>query len=288
MRRTEEGLLLLTCALGQEVQPLTTTELLYLEKLVLRLPKGEGEVTEEFFRSLGYSDRQASRFVSLLQRDEVLEKYLRVPQVKVITRLNECYPQRLKLLGGNMPTALFCRGDISLLNTRCVSVVGSRVLFERNRAFAERIGTLIAQEGFTLVSGGAVGADTAAQNACLRAGGKVICFVPDELVRYRQRPNVLYCSDAGWDLAFTSARALRRNHYIHALGEKTFVAACSKPKGGTWSGASYNLNHRLSELYILDDNTEGTRLLISMGAIPIGDNLRTIAELIPQELSIFD
>ncbi|MBE6985240.1 MAG: hypothetical protein E7434_06500 [Ruminococcaceae bacterium] len=290
MRRAEEGLLMLTCTLGQDVLPLTNTELQYLEKLVMRLPKNEpeGEVTEQFFLSLGYSARQAERMMRLLNRDSALHSYLQASGISVVTRLSPNYPERLQLLRGQMPTALFCKGDVELFQTRCIALVGSRTLPERNRTFAEHIGTLAAQEGYTLVSGGAVGADSAAQNACLAAGGKVICFVPDALKRYRPNPNILYCSDEGWHLPFTATRALRRNHYIHALGEKTFVAACPYPKGGTWSGANHNLNHHLSELYVLDDNTEGIRLLHSMGAICVNDALPSIAELMPIELSIFD
>ncbi len=290
MRRTEEGLLMLTCALGQNVQPLTTAELQYMEKLILRLPRPEKdfEISTAFFCSLGYSAKQAERFVALLERDECLRSYLSRPDIRVISRLSGDYPERLQRLRAYMPTALFCKGDVSLFSTRCIALVGSRVLPARNRAFAERIGTIAAYEGFTLVSGGAVGADTAAQNACLKNGGKVICFVPDELSRYREHPNILYCSDEGWDLPFTAARALRRNHYIHALGEKTFVAACPRPKGGTWSGTSYNLNHRLSEVYALDDNTEGTRLLTAMGAVAISEDISSIEDLLPRELSIFD
>ena len=290
MRRTEEGLLMLTCALGQNVQPLTNGELQYMEKLVLRLPPPEREVeiSEAFFRSLGYSGPQSARFVGLLNRKNALHSYLSAPGIKVVTRLSCDYPERLQLLRAQMPTALFCKGNTSLLHTRCVALVGSRAITARNRAFAERIGALAAQEGLTLVSGGAVGADSAAQNACLRAGGSVICFVPDSLSRYREHPNLLYCSDEGWDLGFSASRALRRNHYIHALGEKTFVASCPLPKGGTWSGTCYNLNHRLSEVYILDDNTEGTRLLTSMGAVAVSDALASIETLLPSELSIFD
>ena len=92
---------------------------------------------------------------------------------------------------------------------------------------------MAAREGFTLVSGGASGADTAAQEACLAAGGTVICFVPDELSRYAPRKNLLYCSADGYDLSFSASRALRRNHFIHALGEKVFVAQCPGTSGGT-------------------------------------------------------
>ena len=290
MRRVEEGVLMLTCALGQDVMPLAPAEFQYLAKMSAKcMPSMRtGELTVQFLCQLGYPKEQAERIVSLIEREEVLEKYLAHPDLSVVTRVSEGFPARMRMLGSHCPSVLFCKGDMSLLQTRCVALVGARDLPERNRAFAERVGTLAAQEGFTLVSGGAVGADIAAQEACLAAGGKVICFVPDALKRYKLRENVLYCSDEGWEFAFSASRALRRNRFIHALGEKVFIARCTIPRGGTWSGTSYNLQHKLSEVYILDDNVEGAKVLTAMGAVTVQEDLQSIKDLIPSQLSIFD
>ena len=290
MRPAEKGMLMLTCALGQAVTPLTPTEFQYLSKLVQDYKPClcADDLTERFFRCLGLPQQQAERIMHLISREEVLNHYVAQPDLSVVTRISEEFPDRLRRLGAHCPTALFCKGDVSLLKTRCISLVGARVLPERNIAFAELIGTLAAKEGYTLVSGGAVGADTAAQNACLAAAGRVICFVPDALKRYCVQKNVLFCSDEGWEFAFSSARALRRNHFIHALGEKTFVARCTHTRGGTWSGTSYNLQHGLSEVYILDDNVEGAKVLCSMGAISVDENIDSLADLMPTQLSIFD
>ena len=114
-------------------------------------------------------------------------------------------------------------------------------------------GKLAAAEGFTLVSGGAAGADTVAQEACLAAGGRVICFVPDSLLDHPARQNVLYCSAGGYELPFSTPRALARNCLIHAMGEKTLVAQCAEGTGGTWSGSQWNLRRGMSELYVFDD-----------------------------------
>lgn len=290
MRRAEEGLLMLTCALGENVTPLSASEYQRLMQRLDILPEKieSGEVSVSFLRELGYSPKIAQRIVDLLERDEALHRYLSQPELSVITRISDGFPTRLRRLGNHCPSALFCKGDPQLLRTRCICLVGARQLPERSRRFAQLIGTLAAQEGFTLVSGGANGADTLAQEACLAAGGSVICFVPDNLSRYPLRQNVLYCSDEGWEFAFSADRALRRNHYIHALGEKAFVAHCPRPKGGTWKGTSYNLQHNLSTVYILDESTEGALLLASMGAICVDEQIPSIDTLLPVQLSIFD
>jgi len=294
MRGAEECLLLLCCKLGQPVKPLTPAEYRQMESYVaamtLTRPKGDlGKITPKYLATLGYSEEMSSRILSLLDRPRALHDYLAAHKdVGVLTRLDERFPQRLRRLGVDCPAVLFCKGDTSLLNGRCVAAVGSRMLFPRGYAFAQEVGRRAAQEGFTLVSGNAAGADSAAQEACLQAGGRVVCFVPDELTRYRARENVLYCSAYGYDLPFSNARALYRNLLIHALGEKTLVAQCPAASGGTWSGTSENLKRRLSDVYVLNDGSDGANALVALGAIPVEDRLPPITELQPSQLSIFD
>lgn len=291
MRSVEEGLLLLRCKLGQTMRPLNEAEYRQLVALLQRAKAAgmQGQLTEELLRSFGVEASVRERVLMLLHRREALRRYLdSAPGISVLTRLGEGFPQRLRALGEDCPPALFCKGALSLLNTRCVALVGSRRLYERGSAFAAHIGMLAAREGFTLVSGGAVGADRIAQEACLNAGGSVICFIPDALTRYPARKNLLLCSDEGYELKFSSARALRRNLYIHALGEKTFVAQCPQCRGGTWSGTRENLRRGLSEVYALQDGSEGVAALAMLGAVLLDEFPTEFSDLESPELSIFN
>ena len=112
--------------------------------------------------------------------------------------------------------------------------------------------------------------------------------MPDELSRYAPRENLLYCSADGYDLSFSASRALRRNHFIHALGEKVFVAQCPGTSGGTWAGTSDNLRHRWSEVYVLSDGSDGAEALMALGAVGVDENLPPLADLLSYQLSIFD
>ena len=246
MRPAEEGLLLLCCALGTQDVPLTPAQYRTLARRVRQTCQaGDGEVTPAYLRALGYPEAAALQITALLDRTDTLHRYLEAAAaqgITVLTRLSDGFPARLRRMGETeCPPALFCRGDTAPLGTRCVALVGSRQLRPDNRRFAVQAGKLAAAEGFTLVSGGAAGADTAAQEACLAAGGRVICFVPDSLLDHPARQNVLYCSTGGYELPFSTPRALARNCLIHAMGEKTLVAQCAEGTGGTWSGSQWNL-----------------------------------------------
>ena len=95
-------------------------------------------------------------------------------------------------------------------------------------------------------------------------------------------------SDQGADVGFSAARALRRNHFIHALGETAFVAACTQGAGGSWSGAQDNLRRGLSRLCVPDDDSPGSLALLADGATPVPTNMSSLADYCVTELSIFD
>ena len=76
----------------------------------------------------------------------------------------------------------------------------------------------------------------------------MISVVADRLEDHREKENVLYLSEEGYDMAFSAQRALSRNRVIHALGIKTFVAQ-SRLIGGTWDGTTNNLKNGFSSVF---------------------------------------
>ena len=144
--------------------------------------------------------------------------------------------------------------------------MGSRELEPRNRAFAEAVGKQAARRGLTLISGNARGADKTAQEACLRHGGSVISIVADRLDQHREREQVLYISEDGFDLPFSAQRALSRNRVIHCWGELAFVAQSRLGMGGTWDGTVQNLRSGWSTVVCFRDGSEAMDALEAQGA----------------------
>lgn len=290
MNAREWGIALLCSYIpGEAVTPLTTAQLRALGQRVRAagMPiESATELQERHLEQMGYGVEEASRICALLARESLLERYLdgaRERGITLLTRLSPEYPQRLhRLLGTNAPPLLFAAGNLELLARPAISLVGSRVLEEPGRRFAQRVGTLAAWEDYVLVSGNAAGADRTGQNACLQAGGSIIAFVADELSRHVPRDSVhqLMLSASAYDLPFSAARALHRNHLIHALGEKTFVAQCAQGQGGTWSGTAENLRRGWSEVYVCDDGSEAMQALYERGATVLREeDLQSLAAL---------
>lgn len=277
MKPTERGILLLTSHLGDpDRRVLSTAQLRMLADRVKHseIYVEDRELSEGDLINLGYNREMARRIVGLLGEEELLDHYLKRAarqDCRPITRVSLEYPLILRQrLGLDSPGCLWVKGDVGILNTPAIALVGSRELREENREFAAAVGYHAAMQGLTLVSGNARGADRAAQDACLEAGGRVICIVADDLNRQPQRRNVLYVSEEGFDESFSAQRALSRNRCIHALGRMVFVAQSSLHKGGTWDGTVKNLRFGWSPVVCFRDGSESAEQLEQMGAYLIG------------------
>ena len=294
MNPRERGFLLLTSHLGDpDRRPLSPAQ---LRMLASRVQMGESnstdrEMTAADLIALGYGRDMAAQILRLLEQEDLLDHYLRRAKKQdcvPVTRVSDHYPLLLRQrLGQDSPGCLWAKGDLSLLHTPAVSLVGSRDLGEENRRFSQAVGRYAARQGLTLVSGNARGADKAAQNACLAAGGNVISIVADSLSSHEQRERVLYLSEDDYDTAFSAQRAISRNRCIHTLGRMVFVAQANLEKGGTWNGTVKNLRSGWSSVACFRDGSEASRRLQDLGAWLIGiEDLKDME--IFSEHSLFD
>ena len=277
MNPREKGFLLLTSQLGDpRRKPLTAAQLRVLARRAEDMPEPaeDRDLTQKDLTALGYGEEMARRILDLLEGEELLEHYLRRGErlgCRPITRVSAGYPLELrKKLGLDSPGCLWARGDLSILDTPMIALVGSRELEEENRRFAGEVGRQAAIQGFTLISGNARGADRTAQQGCLEAGGRVISILADPLAERNPGENVLYLSEDGFDEPFSAQRALSRNRCIHALGALTFVAQSGHRTGGTWDGTVKNLRFGWSQVCCFDDGSPAMVELEQMGAKPIG------------------
>lgn len=296
MTPREAGFLLLTSQLGNpERKVLTAAQLRELTRRMAAISRltEDRDLELRDLMILGYNREMAMRILGLLEERELLEYYVNrgkktgcIP----ITRGSSGYPAALRIrLGGEAPGVLWARGDLSVLDTPGIALVGSRDLNPENRRFAEEAGSQAANQGLTLISGNARGADVTAQNACLRAGGKVISIVADSLVSHSIRDNVLYLSEDGFDEDFSAQRALSRNRCIHTMGAMVLVAQANLQKGGTWDGTSRNLRFGWNRVCCFNDGSDAAQVLEQMGAELIAmEELSDFGALLAKEQNLFD
>ncbi|MDR1458260.1 MAG: DNA-processing protein DprA [Puniceicoccales bacterium] len=89
---------------------------------------------------------------------------------------DENYPKSLKKIH-DPPIGLYCIGNKSLLNSRCIAIIGTRKPTFYGIKIATEFAMNLANLGFCVVSGLARGIDTAAHDGALVAGGNTIAVL---------------------------------------------------------------------------------------------------------------
>ncbi len=96
---------------------------------------------------------------------------------QIVTPDDKIYPAGLRKLI-DMPVALYVDGDISCLRGKVIiAVVGTRKPCDESVAIARRISSDLSKAGAVVISGGALGIDSAAHEAALESGGKTVCVL---------------------------------------------------------------------------------------------------------------
>lgn len=192
----------------------------------------------------------SSRLKRLLERGFLLSQAVERWQTRAIwaiSRADACYPKRLRThLKDDAPPLLYGCGEMRILSSGGLAVVGSRNVDDELIAYTEKVGSLAANAGRALVSGGARGVDQAAMRGALEAGGRVIGVLADSLEKAAMnRKNRNHLMDARLVLispydpsaGFNVGHAMQRNKLIYALADAALVVNADYEKGGTWAGA---------------------------------------------------
>ncbi len=223
------------------------------------------------------------RLQSLLGRGFQLSQAVEHWQARaiwVVSRADAEYPRRIKSrLKDNAPAIFYGCGSRMLLDSGGLAVVGSRHVDETLIHYTENIGRLAAQSSVTIISGGARGIDQAAMRGALENGGRVIGVLADSLelaALNRENRNFLlddqlvllspYDPSAG----FHVGTAMARNKLIYAFSDAALVVNSDLHKGGTWAGATEQLEKlHLAPVYVRDGEkaSPGLSALRQKGAL---------------------
>ncbi|RYG25368.1 hypothetical protein EON82_07360 [bacterium] len=187
-----------------------------------------------------------------------------VEENAVLTVLSDGYPRRwLEAFGDIAPPALWQSG--TLPESRWIGAVGSREATPEALAYMEGLGAKAAELGLCIVSGGALGCDSAAEKATLEKGAPVLRLLPHGLL-LRPDEDAIQVSLAAPNEPFSRPLAMERNALIYGAAELTVVGQAQMRKGGTWHGATDALRRRLGRIVVRPDDSPAMRGLIALGA----------------------
>ncbi|GAA5164405.1 DNA-processing protein DprA [Viridibacterium curvum] len=127
-----------------------------------------GVIGSKFANSLFDHDNAAAIEAALRWAEE--------PGNHILTLADSVFPQAL-LQTADPPTLLYAKGRVALLNTPGLAVVGSRNATAQGLSNAEAFSRVLAEAGLAVVSGLALGIDTAAHQGALAARGPTVAVV---------------------------------------------------------------------------------------------------------------
>lgn len=96
--------------------------------------------------------------------------------VSCLTRVSKGYPEKLTYLK-NPPLVLYYYGNLDLLNTKSLAIVGTRNPSNYGKMITEKFAKEIAKNGVTIISGLAEGVDGISHRATLEVEGNTIAVL---------------------------------------------------------------------------------------------------------------
>lgn len=155
--------------------------------------------------------------------------------INIIPLIDERYPQKI-LRFASPPYTLFLKGDVSLLNSVGIAIVGTRAAQENACRWAFNIAKKLCDRGFTIVSGGAIGIDAAAHSGALASSHrKTVCVFGSGLLRPYPPQNISLFNEIAKDGLLISEHLpnfpgsrialIQRNRITSGLSEALILCA---------------------------------------------------------------
>lgn len=201
--------------------------------------------------------------------------------IRILEISDPAYPPLLREIK-DPPEKLYYAGDLSLLATRCVAVVGSRKFTAYGRRIAAKVAGRLAACGVTVVSGMAIGIDGISHRSALEAGGKTIAVLGNGLDVMYPAANRdlkkdiietgLLLSEYPPGMRGTKYTFPQRNRIISGLSEATVVVEAGLNSGSLITATLANEQGR--PVYGVPGNIDavtsiGVNMLIRDGAQPL-------------------
>ena len=162
-------------------------------------------------------------------------------KLRIIEFEDKLYPENLRKID-NPPKKIYANGNIEILNSNCISIIGSRKNTKYGEKWCEKFVKEFVKYDLKIVSGMALGIDKIAHSSAIKYGGKTIAVLPSGLEKVYPMENLnLYnqiilnggcvISEYEPEVEAISKRFLERNRIVSGLSIATVVVEAAYRSG---------------------------------------------------------
>ena len=213
----------------------------------------------------------------------------------ILSQNNNDFPSKLKQ---TKMSRLYLKGNMDLIKNKSVAIVGSRRLSEYGKDSALKFSKYLSKEGYTIISGLAIGVDSCAHLGALDGEGKTIAVLPSGINKIYPRENLilaerivqqggLLLSEYEDNCEVQLKSFPKRNELITLLSDAILIVEAGEKSGSTIT-ARLGFKHRIPVFCVpgrIDDiKSKGTNLLLSQGA-NIAFNPQMIIDYLESEMA---
>lgn len=170
---------------------------------------------------------------------------------RIIEYADIIYPDKLREIK-NPPVRLYTKGNIELLNSIGIAIVGSRTNTQYGEKMCKTFTKKLVEYEFSIISGLAIGIDAIAHRTCIKYSGKTIAVLPcgfDNIYPKQNKKLIdeilenkgLIITEYEKDVKAESKKFLERNKIVAGLGIGTLVIEAGY-RSGTSVTARYTRN----------------------------------------------
>lgn len=233
------------------------------------------------------SSKFTEKIISLIELSEKMnylyqDEIMRIEQsdIHLILQDSAKYPEKLRCID-DPPILLYHKGKLMDFDN-CVAITGRRSVSDYGRKKSREISRFIAKNGYTIVSGLALGVDTEAHHGALEVGGKTIAILAGDVESISPKANTKLASDileSGAILSEISkiekihkGRFIERNRLISGISECLIVIE-SNGTGGTKHQVNLAMKQG-KKVFVMkptgtdEDAMNGFREFVKCGAMP--------------------
>lgn len=204
-------------------------------------------------------------------------------KIQEITFDSANYPDRLRFIA-TAPKILYVLGDLeTCLGQPCLAVIGSRKVTAYGKAITLKLAKEAAEQGITIISGLALGADGLAHQAALEGGGRTVGVLPSGLDKiypstHRQLAKQILerggalVTEYPFETEAFKTNFVARNRIVSGLSDGVLVTEAAE-RSGTMHTAGFALEQGRTVMAVPGNITSylsaGTNNLIKTGAAPV-------------------